>query len=298
MKIKKGNIESRGHQLAYLAVNTHLLRDDEEPVVVFIHGVLASVNFWKDCVPPAFRNNKPWYSLSLPAHSPSTVPDDFTPEQVTTDWFNQVLNGALKNLLGNKKAIIIGHSTGGFCALNLATHHAPNVSGVISVGGFHRGEWGGLEGLLVKLAGLGGWARGPFVAGLAMAQHSSLLQHLFTGTLSGDMGKYLSNPLSQRLLENILPDIKEQNYEDLFPLFRGINYIDITDDLKKIRVPCYIFAGTKDPVIPMEQTRILSAKIPGAKTVLFQDVGHMPFIEATRDYFDELEKAIAVIKQQ
>jgi hypothetical protein len=44
MKAREGFVEVEGHRLAYLAVNEHLARADE-PAVVFIHGVLASVNF-------------------------------------------------------------------------------------------------------------------------------------------------------------------------------------------------------------------------------------------------------------
>ena len=109
MKVKEGFVQSHGHQLAYLAVNEHLAGDDD-PAIVFIHGVLASVNFWRDCVRPGFREGRAWYSLSLPAHHPSTVPRDFKPDDVDEAWFFDVMNGALKELLGDRKAIVVGHS--------------------------------------------------------------------------------------------------------------------------------------------------------------------------------------------
>jgi len=172
MKVNEGFVESEGHQLAYLAVNEHLDLQDDQPVIVFIHGVLASVNFWLDCVPTDFKNQCAWYALSLPAHHPSTVPDDFSIGQVDDEWFFNVMNGALQELLGDRKAIIVGHSTGGFCALNLAIRQASNVVGVVSVAGFHSGKWGGVEGLLVKLAGLGKWAKGLFVSNIRVSQMS------------------------------------------------------------------------------------------------------------------------------
>lgn len=298
MKINEGFIESEGHRLGYLSVNEHLLNQSDQPMIVFIHGVLASVNFWRDCVPPSYKEDRAWYSLSLPAHHPSTVPSNFKSEQVNEQWFFNVMNGALKALLGDKKAIIIGHSTGGFTALNLAIHHAPNVMGVISVAGFHRGDWGGTEGLLLKLAGLGNWAKSLFVANLSLSRTSRLIQRFFANSLAHDQRAYGANPLSQRMLDNIQPNISQQSYSDLFPLFNGISRFEIADQLGEINMPCYIFAGTHDPIVPTKQSRLLSSKIPNAKTVVFQNVGHMPFIEDTDNYFSALEDAITCIIKQ
>ncbi len=58
MKVKEGFVESEGHRLAYLSVNEHLADENEQPAIVFIHGVLASVNFWRDCVPPSFKEGR------------------------------------------------------------------------------------------------------------------------------------------------------------------------------------------------------------------------------------------------
>ncbi|MCB1153197.1 hypothetical protein KDL45_06065 [bacterium] len=91
MKVSEGFVESEGHRLAYLAVNEHLSAQSEQPAIVFIHGVLASVNFWRDCVPPSFQEGRPWYALSLPAHHPSSVPEDFSSKQVNDAWFFRVM---------------------------------------------------------------------------------------------------------------------------------------------------------------------------------------------------------------
>jgi pimeloyl-ACP methyl ester carboxylesterase len=298
MQVREGFVESQGHQLAFLAVNEQLRGEDKQPVIVFIHGVLASINFWRDCVPPSFKENRAWYSLSLPAHHPSTVPNYFEPEQVNDQWFFQVMNGALENLLGTKKAIIIGHSTGGFCALNLAIKHAPNVAAIISVAGFHSGKWGGFEGLLVKLAGMGKWAKGLFVTNLSLFQKNQFMQRLFAASLAHDQTAYFLNPRSQQLLDNIFPNISKQDYADLFPLFYGIGSIEIANQLKQINVPCYVFASTRDPVVPPVQSTKLSDEIPGAKTVTFHNSGHMPFIEDTEHYFSAVEDAIADLTKQ
>lgn len=291
MIVKEGLVESGGHQLAYLAVNEHLA-SDAEPAIVFIHGVLASVNFWLDCVPPKFKEERAWYSLSLPAHHPSTVPKTFVLGDVDETWFFHVMNGALKQLLGEKKAIVVGHSTGGFCALNLAIHQAPNLVGIVSVAGFHRGRWGGVEGLLLKLAGFGKWAKGLFVANILLSQSSAFVRSTFAGLLAHNRKAYRSNPLSQRMLENIEPNTVAQDPVALFTLFNGIAAVDIADQLNRIDMPGYIFYGTHDPVVPTEQSLALVREIPNAKSVAFNNVGHMPFIEDSDTYFNALELAL------
>lgn len=297
MKIREGLVESAGHRLAYLAVNEHLATDDQ-PAIVFIHGVLASVNFWLDCVPDSFKENRAWYSLSLPAHHPSHVPSDFAPEQVNEQWFYDVMNGALEQLLGKRKAIIVGHSTGGFSALNLAIHHAPNVAGIVSVAGFHHGNWGGVEGMLVKLAGLGKWAKSLFVANIAIAQRSEFIQRTFASLLAHNRKTYRQSPVSKRMNENIQLNTRKQNPVALFPLFNGIGSLEIADQLHKIDLPCYVFAGTHDPVVPAEQSLVLASHVRNAKSVVFRNVGHMPFMEDTSAYYFALEQAIADITDQ
>jgi len=297
MRVKEGFVKSEGHRLAYLAINEHLARH-EQPSIVFIHGVLASVNFWLDCVPPSFKKDRAWYSLSLPAHHPSIVPKDFSPDQVNEQWLFRLMNGALEELLGEKKAIIIGHSTGGFVALNLAIHQAPNVIGIVSVAGFHSGHWGGVEGLLVKLAGMGKWAKSLFVFNIALAKRSHFIQREFATQLAYNRSAYRSNPLSQRMIDNMRPNTCQQDPASLFPLFNGIGPLEIADQLHKIRTQCYIFAGTHDPVVAAEQSLVLASSIQHAKTIVFRNVGHMPFIEDTAAYFSALEQALIDIAAQ
>lgn len=292
MKVREGFVEVEGHRLAYLAVNERLARADE-PAVVFIHGVLVSVNFWRDCVPPGFREGAAWYSLSLPAHHPSTVPADFNASQVDGQWFFRVMSGALQALLADRKSIVVGHSTGGFCALNLAIHRAPNVIGIVSVAGFHAGKWGGVEGLLLWLAGLGRWAKYPFSANTLLARTSWFVQRMFTSLLAHDRKAYLANPLSNRLQKNIGPNIRGQDPAALFELFNGISRLEIERELGRIAIPCYVFAGSHDPVVPASQSLVIAGRVPGAKLVVFPDVGHMPFIESADACARALEVALA-----
>lgn len=291
MKAREGFVEVEGHRLAYLAVNEHLARADE-PAVVFIHGVLASVNFWRDCVPPAFRDRRAWFALSLPAHHPSTVPPGFHASQVDGEFFYRLVSGALQALVAERKAIVVGHSTGGFCALNLAIHRAPMVTGIVSVAGFHQGNWGSVEGMLLRLAGLGRWTKYLFAATISLARTSGLVQRVFASLLAHDRKAYRANPLSRRMLDNIAPNTRRQDPLALFELFNGISRLDIRQQLGQIAMPCYIIAGSHDPVVRAHQSLAIAGAVPGARLLVFPGVGHMPFIEAADACARALEAAI------
>ena len=68
--------------------------------------------------------------------------------------------------------------------------------------------------------------------------------------------------------------------------------------MKQITTPCYIFAGTHDPVVPAGQSLLIAGSIQHAKTIVFRDVGHMPFMEDTEHYIIALEQALADIAGQ
>lgn len=297
MKVTERFVDIEGHRLACLAVNEHLAQPGE-PAVVFIHGVLASVNFWRAALPADYRDNRPWYALSLPAHSPSTVPADFHPDQVDDDWFYRIMNGALEQLLQGRKAIVVGHSTGGFVALNLAIQHSPLLAGLVSIAGFHSGQWGGVEGLLVKLAAQGQWGRPLFAANIAIARHSRYVQKTFASLLARDRNAFLRHPMSQAMLDNIRADTRAQDARALYCLFNGISRLEIGHRLDAIRVPCHLFVGTHDPVVPASQSILLADRVPSARTEVFWNVGHMPFMESTEQFGRALDRAIAAITQQ
>lgn len=291
MDVREGFVETEGHRLAFLAVNEHLDRP-HEPAILFIHGVLASVHFWRTCVPADFVAGRAWFALSLPAHHPSTVPAEFASVAVDESWFFRIMDGAIQALFQGRRVIVVGHSTGGFCALNLAIHHAPNVAGVVSVAGFHRGVWGGAEGLLLKLAGMGRWALPLFALNLWIAQHSHPVRRLFTAMLAHDTRAFRANALGERMLDDIRRDSRGQDPAALFHLFNGISSLEIGHQLRKITIPCHIFAGTHDPVVPAAQSLLIAGEIPGANVVAFRDVGHLPFMEATDAYVVALNSAL------
>ncbi len=291
MKSRLLHISFEGHELAVLAAN----EDITESATIFIPGVMAPINFWVSCLPASVRDNKRWYAISLPGHHPSRVPDNYNSQDVDEDWMFRLYQSVIKDLVGSEKVILVGHSTGGFSALNLAARHFDQLLGVVSVAGFYTGQWGGIEGQLVKLAHLGNWARPLFVMNLWLGRLLKPVQRQLSGLLAYDREAYFTSPVTKKMLDEIQENMRDQNLGALFPLFSRIPDFDIGSRLSSITVPTVVMAGTHDPVISAAQSLHLASEIPGARLVAFNNVGHMPFMECTNQFNGELVRALQQI---
>ena len=123
----------------------------------------------------------------------------------------------------------------------------------------------------------------------------SLVQRVFTAMLAHEARAFRASPLSARMLDKIRADTRGQDPAALFCLFNGISSLEIGHRLREIRVPCHVFAGTHDPVVPPVQSLLIAGEVPGANTVVFRNVGHIPFMEDTEAYFSALERVLADI---
>ncbi len=54
---------------------------------------------------------------------------------------------------------------------------------------------------------------------------------------------------------------------------------DVSARLGEIRVPTLVIHGELDPLVPVANGRHLAERIPGARLVLYRDVGHIPEVE-------------------
>lgn len=59
----------------------------------------------------------------------------------------------------------------------------------------------------------------------------------------------------------------------------AIQQFDSYERLPEIRTPTLIIHGDADPIIPVENARILESRIPGARLEIFPGAGHVPMTE-------------------
>ncbi|HUR84030.1 MAG TPA: alpha/beta fold hydrolase [Solirubrobacteraceae bacterium] len=63
---------------------------------------------------------------------------------------------------------------------------------------------------------------------------------------------------------------------------------DVAARLGEITAPTLVIHGDVDPLVPLENGRVLAAGIPGARLVVYEDTGHIPEVERADEFNRDL----------
>lgn len=98
--------------------------------IIMIHGVAASLHDWDDLIPELSQTGHACYALDLLGHgdSPKLVSRAYQ-----MDWLVEHFAGWVKSLRLTEPAILIGHSLGGYLALEYARRVSAWTRGLILV---------------------------------------------------------------------------------------------------------------------------------------------------------------------
>lgn len=254
--------------------------------LVFLHGIALSVHLWPGLLKETPLDERPWISLSLPGHFPSTVPEDFSRDDVTTDLFVDCVMKPVEAMFGGEPAHLVGWSTGGFAALATAARRPELVRSVVSISGFARGKWGWHLGSLQVLAG--GWlGRGILRTGMKVFHSSPRLFRLFKQSLAKQKLE-----VCDELMEQLFEDAGQHDFRILGRLMQGIRELDLTEELAQVQTEVLLLSGESDRVISAGETRHLQQNLPHARQVLFPEVGHMFYGESLGEYLGEISRWI------
>ena len=245
--------------------------------VIFIHGITATIDFWEPVQTPIFKNNFRWYSLSLPGHYPAQFPSEFHNESLTADMMAQVLTDAIKEFIDDEPVILAGHSTGGFAALNIASHKPEIAAGVISISGFAKGKWNGALGIFQKLARFGIIGRILFKINFKILASNRWIYRIGVGLYAKDRKALYSNSDFKDVVEIAYKGTTEFDLNSLLPFFNRLPDIDISEQLPNITSPTLALAGDSDPIVPPEQSLIIAERVQKGEKVLLEGAGHLLF---------------------
>ena len=85
--------------------------------VILIHGIASSYHNWDDLIPELVRRDFTCYALDLLGHGDSPKPASSAYQM---EWMYQHFSGWVRSLHLTEPAILIGHSLGGYLALEYA----------------------------------------------------------------------------------------------------------------------------------------------------------------------------------
>lgn len=102
--------------------------------VILIHGLAASLHDWDDLTPALAENGYASYALDLLGHGDSPKPDS---RSYHVDWIFDHFSQWMDSLRLTEPAILIGHSLGGFIALEYARRFPARTGGLVLVSPFY-----------------------------------------------------------------------------------------------------------------------------------------------------------------
>lgn len=233
---------------------------------VFIHGFLGSETMWDEIILNSFQNHKT-FQPQLAGHGNQRHLESQTIEQFALDILNQI------ETIQNKKIVWIGHSMGGYIALELAKKFPEITSGAVL---FHSTATADSD--LKK--------QDRLRAIDAAKEHKALYaSNLIDGLFHkpNNHRKAIENQL------NLIQNISTQTTIDCLEAMRKRE--DAFEFLNNSQLPIFYFSGTHDKVLPLERMQKEWEQIPHAKSVIAFQCGHMGHIEKPMmayDFFNQV----------
>ena len=240
--------------------------------VVLLHGFPLDRTIWQGQHGLADRYRV--ITPDLRGHGQSPAPEGaYTMEELAGDVL------ALLDRLKIERAVLMGHSMGGYVAL-AAWALAPARFSALGLIASHAGadtEEGrqNRRALAAKVGKVG-----------ATAADEAMSRKLFAPAVAENDSRL------QRVRELIL----KTNIHGIQGALEGMALRpDRTLLLPAISVPFLMLAGAVDQVIPPEKTKGVAAAVPNSRLVIIPDAGHMPMIEqplatttAIREFLDKI----------
>jgi pimeloyl-ACP methyl ester carboxylesterase len=240
----------------------HFIQQGEGAPVILIHGVAASVGDWVDLTPDLVDAGYAIYALDLLGHGKSVKPKALAEYNITRIFKH--FEAWMTSLELDSPLILIGHSLGGYLAIEYALRYPERVAALVLVD--------------------------PF---FSLSQLSPLLQlHYKRPLINLGLISYapewlirLSIELTGLFIRNgyIAPQTREgraQTAQDYKRASPGIYNIlttvrDLTPELSKVKVPTLVIWGTHDQSLLPHFFEKLAAAIPDAQAIEL-DTGHVP----------------------
>lgn len=230
--------------LHYFAHNENL---SSRPPVILIHGAGGNYLSW----PAEVRRlpNERIFALDLPGHGKSGG----IGRQSIEDYAQSVRDFC--EAIGISKAVLVGHSMGGAVALAFALRFPRRTLGL---GIFGSGARLRVSNALLEVAA----NPGTFQTAIQM-----VIDWSFAPTTDAS----LKDLVAQRMTETRAAVV----YGDLL----ACDAFDLTDKVKRIKVPALVMCGGLDKMTPLRYSEYLAAQMPNARLEVIYDAGHMLMLE-------------------
>jgi pimeloyl-ACP methyl ester carboxylesterase len=231
--------------------------------VVMVHGVSASLHDWDELIPELTGNGYASHALDLLGHGDSPKP---ATRAYHIDWVFEHFLHWITSLRLTEPAILIGHSLGGYLALEYARRFSAWTRGLVLVNPFYTLSQ--LPFLLRRTY------RHPSLSGLISMQVPEWMFRLVVDVTSLGMGH------SSGALHSLPGHVRAQTASDYTRTASGVYNLpntmrDLTPHLPHISLPTLVVWGSQDQtLLPASFPKLIEA-MPRAEGKPIR-AGHVP----------------------
>lgn len=250
-------------------------RSGDRTPIVFLHGVLTSTCLASELFEDPAAHE--WISLSLPGHFGGRLAAGTTRRDIDASLFVRLIEGALEQLVGSRRVILVGWSLGGFTALAVAAAHPQRVAAVASLAGFAEPRFAGVVRVLswlVRLPGTGWLVR----LGLLLAMVRPRVFWLVTLLTAATWRPCLTRD-AKDAINGVWRRYRCHDAASLVMVLARLHTLDIGNRVSGIRCPVWIASGDRDPVVPLAEAQRIAARLPQAEFEVYPRAGHIFFCE-------------------
>ena len=236
--------------------------------MVFLHGFPFDHTIWEPLVP--FITDKARLILpDLRGHGRSPAPEGIYSMRLLAE---DVLT--LLNVLKIERAILVGHSMGGYAGLAFAQAYPHRLAGL---------------GLVCTQAGTDTPERRQ-----ARYQTAEEVSRKGVKVVAENMApKLTQNPDLVKSLQKLIMQNKPKS---IIASLKGMaERPDALGWLSEIAIPAVVLAGGSDGLVPLERAQTMTQLLGKAWLVELPGVGHMPMLEAPQATADALNQLIQMV---
>jgi pimeloyl-ACP methyl ester carboxylesterase len=258
------------HNITIPSAANFVQQGDGTPVIL-IHGIAASLHDWDDLTPEVTRNGYSSYALDLLGHGDSPKPDFHTYRMA---WVFEHFEHWMRSLRLTEPAILIGHSLGGYVALEYARRVPAWTRGLILVNPFYSRLQ--LNPLIRRTYS------GRNLRGYLASRAPIWMYRAFVDIGSVWMGR------NQGALHSLPERIRIQTALDYARTAPGVYRLpnsisDMTDMLPHIHIPTLVVWGDRDQTLSPASFSALVTMMPRAAGKSVR-AGHVPHQSNAREF--------------
>ena len=201
----------------------------------------------------------------------------------------------LARAMGLDRYVVLGHSYGAFVALQNAVDYPAMATGTIVSSGMASARW--LEGVQRELDSFEPLAMRERVASSWAREKDAQTSEDVVGLLADQLPFHFADPTDPRIDAYVDRTQGMIGAPDVLRMFASVDYggIELTDRLVDVPHPVLVLGGRYDRACPLEAAQEMAALLPNATLHVFEDAGHMTFVEQREDYLDVVAAFVASI---